>query len=314
MAAITIERSAPDKTEQMPHLPVCVPPHIVETPWLEYQQLRARVLCDALSIELEGISSKPSAARVHDTRVTLRRWFSVWAVLKQDGWESRKIRSKVIKPLRQLLRALGSLRDWDVALELGQALGCPQTVLEEWSKEQRQARREVKAFISRIDTGALVMRLLNHLIKRYEKLRSSAISEPGSKLSTYEHLDLAVTQQETRVKELESTASTPAELHQLRLAIKRWRYLMTEFFGLTNLQLVKAQQLLGRLNDYQRLDMLLAAQSEQLPQLSANLKAESQRLLGELDCLRHSLPYGLRPKVLSLHPGRSGKLSRRQPK
>lgn len=349
MTALMFEESDPIVAEgRQARYIATIPPHIEETPWLDFQRSRARALCDALSLELEKLTRKPTANRVHDTRVALRRWFSIWAILKQDGWESKKIRKQVLKKLRRLLKALGSLRDWDVNLELGTTFGCPPEILAQWQKEQKLVRKSVQARINKLDTAALLMRLRNFLHNRYEKLRAQAAASPDKPLSTYQRLDWAVGKQEERVRALEATASTPEELHQLRLAIKRWRYLMTEFFGLTNLQLVKAQQILGKLNDLQRLNTLLAERAvspvtkkkvppvtekevpqmtekvapqvtgneippvteKEAPQVTGNevppvtekIKAERERLLSEFAEIRHSLPYGLRPLIVSISP------------
>jgi CHAD domain-containing protein len=286
-----------------------IPPQYEESSWLEFELSRARALADALSLELEPLTRKPTAARVHSTRVVLRRWFSVWALLREDHWESGKFKHNVIKKLRRLSKLLGELRDWDVNLELGASFGCPQELLAHWEEERKLIRKEVKDRIGGLGTAKLLMRLRNYLQRHYEKLRTESASSPVKAQSTYERLNEAVTNQEERVKELEATASTPEELHQLRLAIKRWRYLMTEFFGLTNLQLVKAQQLLGRLNDYKRLENLLIG--EELPEVASKLKAERERILVEFAGIRGALPYGLRPLMISISTTQADEASHR---
>lgn len=277
---------------------VIIPPHIEQTPWLDYQQATVQALCESLSAELKDLHDKPAAKRVHDTRVALRRWFSVWAVLQDDGWESKKFRGKVVRKLRKLLKLLGRLRDWDVNLELAEALGCPPALLAEWAAARKLVRRAVKSGVKHLDTDLIVSRMKKYLTVRAEKLKEKLHTYPEEPLSSYQRLDQSVSEQEQQVRELEATASTIEELHQLRLGIKRWRYLMTEFFGLTNLELVRAQQLLGKLNDYQRLDLLLAERDA--AETKAKLQSEKARLLEEFGRIRRYLPYGLRPLIVSI--------------
>ena len=70
-----------------------------------------------------------------------------------------------------------------------------------------------------------------------------------------------------------------------------------EFFGLTNLELVRAQQYLGKLNDLDRTRNLLLRDGE----LDAliKLKAEYQGIRRQFNAIRKNLPYGLRPYMKS---------------
>jgi CHAD domain-containing protein len=302
MTAIIFEQSGDSiaRSSKSTHFVAAIPPHIEQASWLDFQKSTELLLCDSVSQELAPLSKKPTEKRVHETRVALRRWFSVWAVLKEDGWSSKKINKKVVSKLRKLLKALGNLRDLDVNIELGKTFGCPQSILAEWDEQQRHVRRKVRSRIDHLEPAVLLMRLRNYLNKRYVALRDKNANSSAKPVSTYYLLDRYVCEQEMRVKELESAASTPEELHKLRLAIKRWRYLLTEFFGLTNLQLVRAQQLLGRLNDYQRIEkLLIERQLPELNELTEKIKTERQRLIEEFATVREELPYGLRPVVIS---------------
>lgn len=302
MTAIIFEQSGDSiaRSSSSTRFSAVIPPHIEQASWLDFQRCTELALCDSVSQELEPLSKKPTEKRVHETRIALRRWFSVWTVLKEDGWSSKKIDKKVVSKLRKLLKSLGKLRDLDVNIELGQTFGCPQSILAEWHEEQRHVRRAVRNRISHLEPALLLMRLRNYLNKRYAALRDKSTQSSAKPPSTYYLLDRFVCEQERRVKELESAASTPEELHKLRLAIKRWRYLLTEFFGLTNLQLVRAQQLLGRLNDYQRIENLLVErQQPELAEVIEKIKAERATLVTEFAAVRENLPYGLRPIVIS---------------
>src|SRR5262249_43031753 len=234
-----------------------VPTHLDETPWLEFEQATVLALCDSLEKELNKLIEKASAKQVHDTRVALRRWFSVWSVLKQDDWQSKKFKRQAIARLRRLLRTLGSLRDWDVNLALGEELGCSKEIVKNWDRERDIARDNVKTTIKSLNPGSLMRRVRKYLKRRPLKLRDKWAQTGEPMESAFNHIDTYILAQEDMVRELEARAPTPEQLHELRLGVKRWRYMLTEFFGLTNLQLVRAQQILGRLHDLDRISDLL---------------------------------------------------------
>lgn len=276
-----------------------VPPHLAERPWLDFELVRALELCDNLSTELEALCRKPTAKRVHDSRVAMRRWGSVWGVLGEDGWDSRKYKERIERKIKKLRKLLGHLRDWDVNIDLGEAVGVSRTLLDKWQKNRKESRRAVKAGLKHLEAKDLVNDLRTYIALRAHKVRAR-VGRPSETLpSAYDHLDVFLRAQEKRVRELEMTAQTPEELHGLRLGIKGWRYLLTEFFGLTNLQLVRAQQHLGKLNDYNRLKQLLSGEPDEQAAVE-RLDTEYQRMLGEFNKIRSDLPYGLRPGIAAV--------------
>jgi CHAD domain-containing protein len=101
------------------------------------------------------------------------------------------------------------------------------------------------------------------------------------------------------------SANTDEELHQLRLSVKRWRYILAEIFGLTNLELVLAQQLLGKHHDLTLLKEALEATSNKLKaknivgleEAQSRLVLELRSLTEEIIPLKDNLPYGLRPST-----------------
>ena len=305
--------------------PAKIPPHLDESLWLDFEEATALACSDALDEELSRLYARTSAKRVHDSRVALRRWSSIWAVLKQDGWESKKLTRQVTGKLRKLLKNLGRLRDWDVNLELGEALGCTQPTLKRWLEQRSRIRKRVKALIKDLKVHELVAQLKRQIQRRYNKIRGRLVPpgleslRPGDQQpaaatgpgqiscraggsaapmeSAYQHLERYIRRQEELVRKLEATATTAEELHRLRLAVKRWRYLLTEFYGVTNLQLVKAQQILGKLNDLGRLSSLMGP--AEAGAVQARLQEDKQKLLAEFAQFRKKLPYGLRPAIFS---------------
>ena len=274
-----------------------IPPHLEHTSWLIFEQNTAFALCKQLSCQLKELKLRANTKQVHDTRVMLRRFMSIWDVLKKDGWQSKKFQRKVMRKLRTLLKLLGKLRDCDVNLELAKALVCPKTMVQTWSRQRAQIRRLVKRHVHSLDVEDLTQRLTDHLLTREGKIRQRLGQRKDALESAYNHLNKYLTAQEKKVRQLESKAQTAEELHQLRLGIKRWRYLLTEFFGLTNLQLVKGQQLLGKLHDLDRLSALMVNKNG-LKSLS-RLDYERQKLLAQFNEFRKNLPWGLRPLCVS---------------
>jgi len=304
MAAVAIEKSGSSGPDEFPmRSTMTIPTHLDETPWLEFEQATVLALCESVEKELNKLMDKASAKQVHDTRVALRRWFSVWWVLKQDHWQSKKFKRQAITRLRRLLRTLGSLRDWDVNIALGEELGCSKEILKSWDRERDVARDTVKKTIKSLNPGSLMRRVRKYLKRRPARLKAKLPETAEPMESAYNHIDGFILAQEETVRELEMRAHTPEELHELRLGVKRWRYLLTEFFGLTNLQLVRTQQILGKLHDLDRIKDLLAYNCPD--EVGTKLEAQRRQLLQDFSLIRESLPYGLRPLLVSVAPAAS---------
>jgi CHAD domain-containing protein len=285
-----------------------IPPHLTQRTWLEFEEATASSLCDSLAAELKLIRKKVSAKHVHDTRVALRRWNSVWKVLQRDGWRTKKFWQGVGKPLKHLRQRLGQLRDWDVNLEIAASLGVPEAIMKDWQDQRAKVEKAVRAEVRRLDIKELTAALRKFIRKRPLELRREIAQTKLRRLSetAYSHIDPFLTEQEDLVRKLEKIAADPITLHKLRLSIKSWRYLLTEFFGLTNIELVKGQQILGKYNDLHRILVLLRADTrtaELAKDIVARLEQQSDQLMKEFTEFRKTLPYGLRPTVISRDRG-----------
>lgn len=276
-----------------------VSPHLGKTNWLDFEYQTITNLSANLVVELDRLVSKTTTKRVHEARVMLRRWFSVWKFMKKDGWGSDDFERHVEGKLRKLLKKLGKLRDWDVNTQAASDLGVPQSARKMWKTKRETIRRKVSKTIDKLDVEEIDDQLKAHLAEQYSglkrhtaKTRNKSIAE-----SAYERIEAHLGKQEELVRKLEAKAKTTEELHDLRLEIKRWRYILTEFFGLTNMELQKAQQCLGKLNDFNRLRILLSDTGNQ----KAKLKLEKlcQEYRKKFGAIRHELCYGLRPYVAS---------------
>jgi CHAD domain-containing protein len=284
------------------------PPHLKQCSWLEFEEGTVLAVCENLSTELKRISKKASVKRVHDTRVALRRWDSVWWVLEHDGWCTKKYWQRVGKKLKKLRKVLGELRDWDVNLEMGDSLGVPDRIKDRWLEARRHTSNKVQSEVDGMDMEDIIKQLNKFLRRRPLELRQEIAQTDVLKLaeSAYQHLEPFLQEREEAARQLERRARDPISLHALRVSVKEWRYFLTEFFGLTNIELVRAQQVLGKYNDNHRV-LTLLRQDDQAAALAkdviADIEEQSKQLMKEFSEFRKSLPYGLRPVVQSF-PGR----------
>ena len=248
---------------------------------------------------LQELSRNPNAKNVHESRVLLRRWSSVWKVLKADGWRTKPEGRDLERQLKELSQTLGCLRDCDVNIEIAESLGAARKILHNWKYERELLARKAKKDLHQLDIKALMRRLRKLLKTRPAKLKAK-LTPPLE--SAYKHLERFVARQEDFSRQLAATARQPQELHSLRLSIKAWRYLLVEFYGLTNLELVRAQQLLGKLNDLHRIAGLLSKyESDLVSETLSKLTIQQNKLLDEFEQIRGNLPFGLRPRVSTVH-------------
>ena len=279
-------------------------PHLNERSWLEFEEITAIELCGNLALELKRISKKASSKHVHDTRVALRRWDSVWNVLDRDGWRTDVFDKKIGRHLKKLRKLLGELRDWDVNIEVGTTLGVPAALLEDWSQARDRAEKHIRSGLKKMKVAKLPKRMRKFIrVRPYEVRREIAqVKLRMLAESAYAHLEPYLTEQEELTRQAEAVANDWQTMHQLRLCIKGWRYLLTEFFGLTNLELVRAQQLLGKYNDISRISRLInedEASKVLAKDALSKIESQSDLLMKEFTELRKTLPYGLRPVMIS---------------
>jgi len=204
----------------------------------------------------------------------------------------------VRKPLKKLLSLLGELRDTDVNLETGSNLGCSEETMELWLDQRERLKGKSEKYIRKLDIKRLLKYARQYLLEHAEQVEKRTPPKKARK-PAFEHLDQHLTNAENEVRHLAHSAESPEELHKLRLGIKRWRYLLTEFFGLTNLELVRAQQILGQIHDLDRLTPLLRTNARDEQPLR-NLEETRKKLLIEINHMRARLPYGLRPHITTL--------------
>jgi len=277
-----------------PHIPV----HLAAMTWVVFERDTVFTVWDSLERELFQLSKKFSPKRVHDSRIALRRWESVWQVLRRDGFESGKFAKKVGKKLQKLLKVLGASRDMDVNIELGCKVGVSKEILDKWKDEQKTLSEAAKKYVKKLDVDQLVQDFDKCLNRRARKLGRQLFESSYGQETAYQHLERYLVEQEKAVFDMERTAKTPEELHQLRLGIKYWRFLLAEFFGLTSIGLYKTQQDLGRFNDLTRIGELIKDIPEEANTLEA-IKKRNEENMKDFAKSRKKLPYGLRPVSFS---------------
>lgn len=291
--------------------------------WLSMEYQTAIEAVSELEDTLLFLKQEEGKESVHDMRVMFRRWYSIWGVLKLDGWETEKYKKGLGRDIRRAYKILGKLREYDVMCSLSKKIGLCDDVVMAFRKKREQAREKLVKELSKIDLSRLFKKLRNYLIERVQileiklKAHSRFLHVVGGKrkdknqktrrlLECEEHFNIALAQHEKKTRDLVAKARTIEELHEVRLSIKAWRYLLVEFFDSTHPVLVKAQQYLGKVNDLDQLARHLETKNMRLDpfllkkQIAITIKKRDEMRL-KFDNLKRSLPYGFRPGLSSLH-------------
>jgi len=294
----------------MPQKITHAPSHLITVSWLSQEEGRAIVVMRDLEQSLTKVHKRLTTRRVHETRVVLRRWYSIWDILSLDRWQDEEYEKRIGSTLKAVNKLLGSLRDLDVNIAHAKEYSLPEAVIAHWSSKRKRLAQKVSKKIAKLKVVKAVNALKTYIgRKAYELEQYLAFSEDELKLSindsAYHHMVGFLEATERVAHEQASHAVADEELHELRLSIKRWRYILAEFFGLTNLELVQAQQILGKHHDLTLLkeelektaDKLGSANMEGLKEARSRLVLELTALAEEVKPLKDNLPYGLRPTV-----------------
>jgi CHAD domain-containing protein len=197
--------------------------------------------------ECERAGSDLASGPVHDLRVALRRCRSLadglMAVDPEPEWKAMK------KAGKALFSSLGELRDTQVMTEWVQKLGPPQdpetqALLDLLSKDEQNHKLKAAEALRAFD--------LRQWRKWSVKLpRRAGRLKPGSNI--FRHLAL---ERWTEAHDLHRRAlrnRSQAAFHQLRIGIKRFRYIVENFLPvqhqLWNADLKELQDLLGDVHD-----------------------------------------------------------------
>jgi CHAD domain-containing protein len=172
-------------------------------------------------VELENCRAQFSEAAVHDLRVSARRLLASLEMTRILDPHPRL--QKVRRALKNLIDEFDELRDAQVMLaniadhiQAVPALAPLQkNLLRQEKSLLRAARKEIRNFD------------LQGLRKRIDKVRlrlESRLAQPETKTELVQAVDLAYATASQRYAQID--AAQPATIHRLRLAFKKFRYMM----------------------------------------------------------------------------------------
>jgi len=248
-------------------------------------------------------------AAIHQARVATRRLREALPLVAR-GSSARKL----TRIVRRLTRALGPVRELDVALltldDLAAAREVPRdavTALQQAVRQERaRLRMDMARTVDRADMDKVSRKLIAAASKR-DKLVLRPRSPHPKQLATAR--ERAARRAERLRASIENAAAIylPDRLHEVRIAVKKLRYAMEIVRDLTGsratvriMQLKRAQDLLGRIHD---LEVLIARTraiqgspnaptllvSAGMDQLVRRLETECRQLHGRYITMRASL-------------------------
>lgn len=248
--------------------------------------IRQRVA--ALARALPGARAG-SASAVHQARVATRRLREALPLITDGGAER-----KVARTARRLTRALGPVRELDVALqtlaEFGQGADVPRAAVAclaaAITEERTALRTQLVSCVDDVDVDKLRRKAVA-AARRAAKNAPPRGRDPERIAAARVRAGRRAARLETAI-EVAAAIYLPERLHQVRIAVKKLRYALEIARELSGSRAVariralkRAQDLLGRLHD---LEVLIARTRG----IQASAKAPNLRLSADLDRLvRH---------------------------
>jgi CHAD domain-containing protein len=282
-------------------------------------ELLIRQRLNALTRALPG-AQQGDPRLLHHARVATRRLREALPLVAH-GAKGRQLERNV----RRLTRALGPVRELDVALDLLEALPAgdvPRAAITKLRQviraERQRMHTEMCARVRRVDLNKLRHRASAAARKSGSHARHRG---PGRAADA----QLRAARRAVRVREtIENAAGLylPDRLHEVRVAIKKLRYaleVLRELRGsraMARIRTLKeAQDLLGRMHDHEVLiARVRGVQGSKAPnlRLSADLDRLVRRL--ETECRQiHGQYIALRRKLLAIADSTAAPLSREAP-
>jgi CHAD domain-containing protein len=226
--------------------------------------------------ECEHAGSQLAADPVHDLRVALRRCRSMadglMAIDPDPAWKEMK------KAGKTLFQSLGELRDVQVMMEWVQKLG----PAEDPETQALMALLTTREQEHKLTAGEAIRKFDVHQWRKWsrELPRRAARVKPGSLVFKHLALERWTTAHNLHRRAMRSLSQ--AALHQLRIGIKRFRYIVENFLPeqhqAWSSQLKNLQDLLGDVHD---LDVLWDTATEVNAFGTAESRARWQAILHE---------------------------------
>jgi CHAD domain-containing protein len=283
-------------------------------------ELLIRQRLNALTRALPG-AKQGDPQLLHHARVATRRLREALPLVVH-GAKGRKLERNV----RRLTRALGPVRELDVALEMLEALsagaGAPRGAIAKLRQVVREERQRMHAEmctrVGRVD--------LDKLRRRASAAASKGSSHPRRRNpKRVADAELRAARRAIRLQEaIENAAGLylPDRLHEVRVAVKKLRYALEVSRELRGSRatvrirtLKEAQDLLGRMHDHEVLiARVRGVQGSKAPtlRLSGDLDVVVRRL--ETECRQiHGQYIALRKKLLAIADSTAAPLVRQAP-
>jgi len=252
----------------------------------KFAQEQAYKRLGRLAFQINQTVRSRSAEAVHDLRVATRRFAQVLHVFKPcfRGKEVRKIR----RGLKQMMDLAGEVRNCDVALKLmskhrrGEATGLRQTLENLRREEARVLAAFLKQWADRQSSLKWRGALANATTAKTDAAGKAPIARTAQRIlprMAQEFLELGNEAARTRI--------SPRELHQFRIASKKFRYTLELFAPVygppleSSLEKIRRiQELLGDINDCDTVRNLLS-QFKDVEKMTSWLKKRQRRRIEE---------------------------------
>jgi CHAD domain-containing protein len=249
---------------------------------------------------------------LHQARVATRRLREALSLVTH-GSRGRKLERTV----HRLTRALGPVRELDVALETLEALtasdDAPRGAIAKLRQLVRQERQrlhgEMCSRVARVDLHKLRRRAVAAASKGHAKAARGRVRDPKRAAAAR----LQAARRAVRLREAIENATgiyLPDRLHEVRIAVKRLRYAMEVSRELSGSRgdariraLKGAQDLLGRMHDHEVLIARVRAVqgSSKAPNLRVSADLDRLVRLLETECRQiHGQYMALRKKLLAI--------------
>jgi CHAD domain-containing protein len=202
-----------------------------------------------VAVESERAWKKGTPRSIHQTRVSLRRCRAMAAILKRVDPRHATLYRKIHLTAKKAFQPLGPLRDTHV--------------LEDWVKRLAPSphdavRKKILKGLAQRQAAALTtaQKGLSHFSRRkWDQLREGVVGKKGGSFDEALFQPIALKRFQKAKRRFEKAQKKPSEkkYHQLRIALKKFRYLMENFmptpYAACGKELKQMQDLLGEHHD-----------------------------------------------------------------